>query len=177
MCRCWASLVANLLPAFMLKKNQTTQPTAVGGRYVIVASQYNAVYVDGLVKFAKRTLKQAGARKIEIVRVPGAFEIPVVANRFAALDHSRPDAILCLGVIIQGATAHANHIGGAITNALMDIQLKHGVPCIHEVLLVENEDQAQARCLDPRTNRGVEAAQTAMAMAGILGGFPDDLPF
>lgn len=149
----------------MLKPNRRTAPASSGHHYAIVASRYNARYVDGMLKAARAALRSAGAREITVIRVPGAFEIPLVASQLARAGQRAPAAILCLGVIIQGATAHAEHIGQAITQALMQVQVQSGVPCIHEVLLVKDEAQARERCLDPRTNRGTEAAQTAMAMA------------
>ena len=131
-----------------------------------MASRYNSGYVDGMLNAAVSELKRAGA-KVQIVRVPGAYEIPVVVAKLSTLD-PRPSAVICLGVILRGATTHAQHIGEAVSDALMQIQLKHGVPVIHEVLLLENKEQAEARCLDPKHNRGVEAAQTAMEMARVM---------
>jgi 6,7-dimethyl-8-ribityllumazine synthase len=74
------------------------------------------------------------------------------------------DAIVCLGVILRGETTHAAHIGEAVSSALMAIQLEYLVPVIHEVLLLESREQAKVRCLGTRHNRGIEAAQTAIAM-------------
>jgi 6,7-dimethyl-8-ribityllumazine synthase len=150
----------------MLKPVKKTKAGKSGGSFVIVASRYNARYVDGMLNAAVAELKRAGA-KVQVVRVPGAYEIPVVAARLSTLD-PRPSAVICLGVILRGETTHAQHIGEAVSDALMQIQVTHGVPVIHEVLLLENEKQAVARCLNPKHNRGVEAAQTAMEMARVM---------
>ena len=120
------------------------------------------------MKHATRALRLAGAsqRDIRVVRVPGAFEIPVVASRLAASGNY--DAIIALGVIIRGETAHADLIGAEITRALSTIALRESLPVIHEVLLLNNELQAHARCLDARHNRGTEAALTAIEMARLM---------
>lgn len=162
----------------MLKPAASRSYRAGAGRFAIVASRYNARYVNAMVRAAQAELKRAGARHIEIVRVPGAYEIPLVAasvarNHSTATTNNSPraprlSAIICLGVILRGETVHAAHIGEAVSRALMDIQVRHEVPVIHEVLLLENEGQAQARCLSKTHNRGAEAAQTALAMARVM---------
>ena len=141
------------------------------GTFAIVASRYNARYVDAMLQAAKKTLSAAGA-KIKIVRVPGAYEVPIVAARVARQsdEGEQISAIICLGVILRGETVHAAHIGEAVSQALMQIQLQHEVPVIHEVLLLENEAQAKKRCLEKKHNRGMEAAQTALEMSQVMRG-------
>jgi 6,7-dimethyl-8-ribityllumazine synthase len=153
----------------MLQKTARKKFAAAGGGFAIVASSYNARYVDAMLRAAKVEIQRAGGR-VQIVRVPGAYEIPVVAARLArpAAGRSSPAAIICLGVILRGATTHAQHIGEAVSNALAQIQIQHEVPVIHEVLLLENEQQAKERCLSRTHNRGTEAAQTALAMAQVM---------
>lgn len=151
----------------MLKKHQAKRIEPTGGRFAIVASKYNAEYVDAMVAAAQRVLKQGRAEEVKIVRVPGAYEIPVVVARLA---QSAPSfsAIICLGVILRGATVHAQSISDVVSFALGTIALQHELPVIHEVLLLENEEQARERCLGRRNNRGTEAAETAVEMAQLL---------
>jgi 6,7-dimethyl-8-ribityllumazine synthase len=141
----------------------------VAGNFAIVASKYNARYVDAMLRAAQAELKRAGGT-VEVIRVPGAYEIPIVATRLARTSSPPLSAIICLGVILRGQTVHADHIGRAVSEALMEIQLRHEVPVIHEVLLLENEEQAKKRCLDKKFNRGTEAAQTALEMARVIRG-------
>ena len=148
----------------MLKPVQTKSINATGGsRFAIVASKYNSRFVDAMLRAAKAEILRAGG-KVQVVRVPGAYEIPVVAAKLARAQ--KFSAILCL--ILRGATTHAQHIGEAVSNALVQIQIQHEVPVIHEVLLLENEQQAVERCLDKKHNRGTEAAQTALEMARVM---------
>ena len=163
----------------MLKPIKAKAFRAGDARFAIVASQYNARYVDAMLEAATDELERAGARGVQVVRVPGAYEIPIVAARLSRAGSSHASritsraafaAIICLGIILRGETVHAAHIGEAVTRALMEIQLENEVPVIHEVLLLENEEQARVRCLDPQHNRGREAAQTALAMAQVMAG-------
>jgi 6,7-dimethyl-8-ribityllumazine synthase len=160
----------------MLRQIQRKKVQSPGGTFAIVASRYNARYVDAMLRAARTELSRAGVSKVQIIRVPGAYEIPVVAARLARnasrILHpaSRFSAIICLGVILRGETVHAAHIGEAVSRALMEIQIAHDIPVIHEVLLLENEAQARVRCLGAKHNRGTEAAQAALAMAQVMTG-------
>ena len=136
-------------------------------RFAIVASKYNARYVDGMVNAARKVLAAARVKHVRLIRVPGAFEIPIVAAKLAA-SYPPYAAIICLGVILRGETTHAQNISEAVGFALVDIQVKLQVPVIHEVLLLENEDQAKVRCLNPKHNRGAEAANTAIEIANVM---------
>lgn len=155
----------------MLRANLKSKQENAGGQFVIIASRYNARYVDAMLRASKAEFVRAKA-KVQIVRVPGAFEIPVVAARLARSSRGF-SAIICLGVILRGATTHAQHIGEAVSDALMQIQTQNGIPVIHEVLLLENEEQAKERCLGKTCNRGTEAAQTALVMARIMKSLPE----
>ena len=152
----------------MLKGIRQTTFENMGGRFAIVAAKYNGRYVDAMLRAAKNELRKAGATEVKIVRVPGSFEIPAVAARLAQ-DRIPPlSAIICLGVIFQGETSHAQHIGWGVTHALAQIQLQHQIPVVHGVFLFEKEQQARVRCLGKKHNRGIEAARTALAMAAVM---------
>ncbi len=135
--------------------------------FAIVASQYNAEFVQGLVDHARRELEAISPSfSIQTYEVPGAFEIPLMVQEVAGRGI---DAIIALGVIIQGETQHANLIAGAITTSLQQLSLTHRLPIIHEVLLLKNEEQARVRCLEEEINRGTEAARVAAQMVQTLG--------
>ena len=152
-----------------MAKTNPERPSAVqpAGEYVIVASEYNREYVDGLLDHCASELEEiAPGSRISTYRVPGAYEIPLAVQEVAR--RGGIDAVIAFGVIIEGATAHADLIATAITNALMQISLSTSVPVIHEVLLVRDESQARARCLGHEINRGAEAARAAVGMAGAI---------
>ena len=98
--------------------------------------------------------------------MPGAFEIPIVVREVALKKAS--DAIIALGVIIEGDTDHARLLGEVVTRALQQIALEQGVPVIHAVQSLKNEEQARERCLEKRINRGTEAARAAFEMANLV---------
>jgi 6,7-dimethyl-8-ribityllumazine synthase len=144
-----------------------------GSRFAIIASHYNTRYVDAMLNAARIELKRGGAQSIQVVRVPGAFEIPAVASNLAARSretHSKQafDALICFGVIFQGQTSHAEHIGWGVTHALAQIQVLYEIPVIHAVFVFEKEEYARVRCLGKKHNRGTEAARTALTMAQVM---------
>jgi 6,7-dimethyl-8-ribityllumazine synthase len=147
----------------MLKRIRKGTQGGAGGRYAIVAAKYNSRFTDALVRFAKNELKDATS--VRVIRVPGAFEVPLVAGRLAR--SGTVDAVICFGCVLRGATTHADHIVVGVTNALAQLQTESGVPMIHGVLLFENEQQAADRCLHKETNRGIEAARTAREMVQV----------
>ncbi|HEY1718873.1 MAG TPA: 6,7-dimethyl-8-ribityllumazine synthase [Verrucomicrobiae bacterium] len=157
----------------MLKKIKTKTARASGGTFAIVASRYNAEFVDAMLHAAREELLRAGAR-VRIVRVPGAFEIPAAAAKLAdrnskfKIQNSKLSAIICLGVIFQGETSHAQHIGWGVTHALAQIQVLQKIPVIHGVFVFEKVKHAKVRCLGKKHNRGTEAAQTALEMARVM---------
>lgn len=136
--------------------------------FSIVASLFNGQYVRGLVDHATAELKSlAPDAVISLHEVPGAFEIPVVVRELALQEKS--DAILALGVILQGETSHAQNLARSVTDALQQIAVEHGIPVINAVLSLETEAQAEERCLGGKINRGTEAARTAIEIANVMG--------
>lgn len=136
-------------------------------KFYIVASQFNAQFVQGLVDHARQELRAlAPDATISLHRVPGAFEIPVVVRELAA--QQQADAIIACGVIMQGKTDHAQNLSRSVTDALQRIAVDHGVPVINVVLSFDNETQARERCLENRINRGTEAARAAVEIANLL---------
>ncbi len=138
--------------------------------FQIVASQFNAQYVQGLVDHAAEELHElAPEAAIFIHRVPGSFEIPVVVRELARKKEG--DAIIACGVIMQGETNHAKNLSSSVTDALQRIAIDHGVPVINVVLSFDNDVQARERCLENRINRGTEGARAAVEIASVMSKF------
>jgi 6,7-dimethyl-8-ribityllumazine synthase len=145
------------------------KPRIVGQktRICIVASKYNEQFTDALVENAIEELGELVPNaRIDLIRVPGVFEIPVTVE--AVLDREAPTCVIALGLVIRGATAHADLISKAVTDGLMQIAIDRRRPVIHEVLLVEDEKQAYARCIGSNLNRGREAARATASMIEVF---------
>ncbi|MDR2877863.1 MAG: 6,7-dimethyl-8-ribityllumazine synthase [Chromatiales bacterium] len=141
---------------------------SAGARYVLLASRFNSFIVEHLVQGAIDTLHRHGASfdAIEIVRVPGAFELPLAAQRLA--NAGRYQAVIALGAIIRGATPHFDYIAGACVRGLADVALKSEVPVVCGVLTVDSIEQAIERAGTKAGNKGAEAALSALEMVNLL---------
>ncbi len=140
-------------------------------RIVIVAARYNEKYTEALLRNCLEELAEAAPYAgVEVVRVPGAFEVPVMVKQaiLKPVSGDAPTVVVAFGVILRGSTAHADLIGSAITNQLMSIACDTMVPVVHEVLLLNDEQQAFARCVASSLNRGREAARAAISMMELL---------
>jgi 6,7-dimethyl-8-ribityllumazine synthase len=136
-------------------------------RICIVASKYNEQFTDALVENAIEELGELVPQgRVDLIRVPGAFEIPVMVA--SILDRDPPACVIALGLIIRGSTDHADLVGRSVTDALQRLAIDSLRPVIHEVLLVDDEKQAYARCIGSQLNRGREAARAAAAMIDIF---------
>ena len=144
----------------------TTQ--AAGCRFGIVVSQFNAEVTEGLLRGARAVLAGAGVADadVSVVRVPGAFEIPLVARKLA--EGKRIDAVIALGCLIKGDTMHFEYIASATSTAIMEVATATGVPVAFGVLTTLTEEQALARAADDEQNKGREAARAAVEMATLL---------
>lgn len=132
-------------------------------RVAVVASLYNPEWVDGLASHFDNEIRAICPRvELYVHRVPGSFELPLAVELLAA--GGTVDAIAAFGVLLNGETAHATLVAQAVTHALLQSSLKHRIPVLHEVLLVQGEAQAHARCLESDLNRGTEAARAAVRM-------------
>jgi 6,7-dimethyl-8-ribityllumazine synthase len=131
----------------------------------IAASRFNPDITERLVSAAVDTLRASGVerRAVEVVRVPGAFELPLAAQWLCR--NGRFDAVICLGAVIRGETPHFDFIAGAASQGIMEVGLAEGRPVVFGVLTTDTIEQAEARAAASELNRGAEAARTAIEMA------------
>ncbi len=141
---------------------------AAGLRFGIVVSKFNEFVTGRLLAGAVEVLNKAGAsgETIEVVKVPGAFEIPLVARRLAR--SGRCDAVLCLGAVIRGETPHFEYISTEVSRGIARAAWESDIPVIFGVLTTENVEQALDRAGAAERNRGAEAARTAIEMANLM---------
>jgi len=142
--------------------------TASGLRFAIVVSRFNEEVTEGLLEGARRALAEAGVREddVVIVRVPGAFEIPVAARRVA--ESGRFDAVICIGCLIKGETMHFEFIASAASQGIAAAATETGVPMALGVITTLTEEQAQERAAAGPGNKGGEAARAAIEMATLF---------
>ncbi len=135
-------------------------------RICIVASKYNEQFTDALVENVIEELGELVPQgRVDLIRVPGAFEIPMIVA--SILERDPPACVIALGLLIRGSTEHADMVANSVTQALQQLAVQSLRPVIHEVLLVADEKQAYARCIGAQLNRGREAARAAASMIDV----------
>lgn len=141
---------------------------ASGQRYAIIITEWNETVINGLLQGALDTLVESGAStdEIDVVRVPGAFELPLAADR--AADSDRYDAIITLGAVIRGGTPHFDYVCRACTDGIREVNLKYGIPVAFGVLTTDNDQQALERAAPGDENKGREAALAAIRLTNTL---------
>ena len=139
-------------------------------RFGIVASRYNEDVVERLIAGALRALREHDVRRVDVVRVPGAFEIPLAARRLVAQESKLCDALVAVGCVIRGQTPHFDHVVGECARGIARLTSRTGVPIGFGVLAVDNKSVALARCRNNARNRGYEAASAALVMANLVRG-------
>ncbi|MBC6904026.1 6,7-dimethyl-8-ribityllumazine synthase [Saccharophagus sp. K07] len=142
---------------------------SVSGRYVLLVSRWNSFVVEHLKEGAIDALRRHGVddKQIEIVYAPGAFEMPLVAQKLAR--SGKYDAVIALGAVIRGGTPHFEYVAGECTKGLAQVSLDTGVPVSFGVLTVDTIEQAIERSGTKAGNKGAEAALVALEMVSLLG--------
>jgi 6,7-dimethyl-8-ribityllumazine synthase len=142
--------------------------TVTNARFCVVVARWNSFVVDSLEAGAIDTLKRHGAKEedITVVRLPGAFEVPLVLDKIAA--QGEYDAIVALGAVIRGGTPHFEYVAGECVKGMAQVTLKHGVPIAFGVLTVDTIEQAIERAGTKAGNKGGEAAASAIEMVNLL---------
>lgn len=148
----------------------TTEGSLVAneGRFVLVVTRWNSFVVEHLLEGAVDTLRRHGVKdgQMRIVRVPGAFEIPLACRQIA--DRDDCDAIIALGAVIRGGTPHFEHVAGECTKGIAQVSMDTGKPIAFGVLTVDTIEQAIERSGTKAGNKGAEAAATALEMLNLL---------
>ena len=152
---------------FKLYDSKNNSLSAQGYRIAIVAARFNAEIVDALLQGAIDALIRAGASEdqILVLRVPGAFEIPLICQKLA--DTGKFDALLALGCIIRGDTPHFDYVCSESARGVMDVGLKFSIPAINGILTVDNLMQAQQR-VQKNNNKGADAANAALETLAVF---------
>jgi 6,7-dimethyl-8-ribityllumazine synthase len=142
--------------------------TAKGFAFGIVASRFNEFITARLLDGALDALRRHGADedKITVARVPGSYEIPLIAKKMAA--SHQYDAVICLGTVIRGATPHFEYIAGEVAKGVAMVGLETGVPVVFGVLTTDSIEQAVERAGTKAGNKGFDAACSAIEMANLL---------
>lgn len=137
-------------------------------RIGIVVSKFNEFVTSRLMSSALETLKIQGVedKNIETVRVPGAFEIPLVARQLAR--SKQYDAVMCLGAVIRGETPHFDYISAEMSRGIAQASWETGIPIVFGVLTTDTPEQALERSGEPEKNRGADAARTAIEMVNLM---------
>ena len=145
---------------------------ATGLRFGIVVSRWNAFITERLLDGALDTLRRHGAdiESVDVARVPGTFEVPLVARRLA--DSGRYDAVICLGCLIRGSTPHFDYIASECSKGIGQAAINSGVPVTFGVITTENIEQAIERAGTKAGNKGAEAAGAAIEMANLMKSLP-----
>jgi 6,7-dimethyl-8-ribityllumazine synthase len=153
-----------------MDKIKTTEGDVIvrDARFVIVAARFNEFIVESLIKGALRCLRQHGADDgdIEIIRVPGAFEMPVAIEKVAA--SRRYDGIIALGAVIRGGTPHFDYVAGECVKGITSAGQRHGIPIGNGVLTVDTIEQAIERAGTKAGNKGEEATLAVIEMVNLL---------
>ena len=142
--------------------------SAAGKTFGIVASRFNDFIVKALLEGSLDAVRRHGgdAGSVDVVWVPGSYEIPIAAAEMAKTD--RYDAVICLGAVIRGSTAHFDYVAGGAANGISAVALQTGVPTIFGVITTETIEQAIERAGTKMGNKGFEAAVSAIEMADLL---------
>jgi 6,7-dimethyl-8-ribityllumazine synthase len=143
---------------------------ATGMRFAIIASRFNSDVTEPLCAGAEKTLRDHGAADVHVAWVPGAFELPLVAKKFA--ESGAVDAVVCIGAVIRGETAHFEYVAGECAAGVTRASLDTGIPVAFGVLTVEDRDQANERVGGAEGHKGEEAAATAIEMVSLLRNLP-----